>query len=244
MPIIDAHLTALRTRNSSIARQAWVLHNPPSSGISNGTLPHVPDVSIHYRCGDNVQGHYGFLPFAAFGDLIAAEARSIYVMSENSARKTQNRKNAKMADKCTSILQALFDFLVLKFPDKAIVMLRGVNVFNDFVRLAHSKQTFCSISTFCLWPAMASSNWAYFPVTNLVAKGNNFKYRAKFVWLTKSAYFVIPGHRVRIEPVSQTINILLGKISNKALTEASGKYFSYKSNRRLFWQNFTMTKNE
>jgi hypothetical protein len=26
-------------------------------------LPLVPDVAIHYRCGDNIVSHYGFLPF-------------------------------------------------------------------------------------------------------------------------------------------------------------------------------------
>jgi hypothetical protein len=35
--------------------------------VSAGTsLPLVPDAAIHYRCGDNFVGHYGFLPFRAF----------------------------------------------------------------------------------------------------------------------------------------------------------------------------------
>ncbi len=115
-----------------------------------------------------------------------------------------------MIEKCTSILQALFDFLVFKFPDKVVLMMRGANVFSDLVRLAHAKQTFCSVSTFCFWPALVSSNWAYFPVTNLIAQGSNIKYRPQFVWLTKSSYFIYPGSRVRLESTSSTINVLSG----------------------------------
>lgn len=216
-PIFNAHYeTMVNRRNFSsiVERQAWMLRLPPASGISNNSLPHVPDVSIHYRCGDNVVSHYGFLPFTAFEDLISPDAKTIYVMSESKYRKTNNYKNMRMIGKCTSILQALFEFLVFKFPDKVVLMLRGANVFSDLVRLAHAKQTFCSVSTFCFWPALVSSNWAYFPVTNLIAKGSNIKYRPHFVWLTKSSYFIYPGSRVRMEPTSHIINVLTGNLDH------------------------------
>ena len=49
-------------------------------------LPTVPEVAIHYRCGDNTVGHYGFLSFPAFTNRIPRNVSTIYVMAESSSR--------------------------------------------------------------------------------------------------------------------------------------------------------------
>jgi len=105
----------MTARNVSVLRSAWRFglrlsgeggQPPPETLYSANTsvqeamrraaVPLVPDVSIHYRCGDNVVTHYGFLPFKVYSDLIAEGARTIYVMSEHPSRKTNTRRNSMM----------------------------------------------------------------------------------------------------------------------------------------------------
>ncbi len=41
-----------------------------AENITADNLPCIPDAAIHYRCGDNVVTHYGFLPFRVSGAMI------------------------------------------------------------------------------------------------------------------------------------------------------------------------------
>jgi hypothetical protein len=51
-------------------------------------LPIIPDVTIQYRCGDNIQFSYmyGILPYTAFPSRIPANAKHIYVVSDHPTR--------------------------------------------------------------------------------------------------------------------------------------------------------------
>ena len=125
-PAYLAQLTQLKRSNISM-KHIW-RSNPGT--IPNGTLPVIPDVSIHYRCGDNVVGHYGFLPFGFFKEKILNTTRFIYVMSESSSRKTRRLQRQK----CDMILQALFDFLTIHFPTASVFIMRGDHVLSDMTR--------------------------------------------------------------------------------------------------------------
>lgn len=71
-----------------------------------------------------------------------------------------------------------------EFPSAIVAILRGNNVFDDLARLTYANTTICSVSTFCLWPAIASNRTAFFPVTKLVAKENtSFDYGDSFHWI-------------------------------------------------------------
>jgi hypothetical protein len=52
-----------------------------------------------------------------------------------------------------------------QFPDAVVVILRGFDLFEDLARLTYAKTTICSVSTFCLWPAISNDNTVYFPLT-------------------------------------------------------------------------------
>ena len=54
------------------------------------------------------------------------------------------------------------------------------------VRLAKAPVVICSVSTFCLWPAIINKGVAYFPVTRLIAAGNA-SLDLGFRWLSEPA---------------------------------------------------------
>ena len=142
------------------------------------TLPLIPTVAIHYRCGDNFQGEYGFVKFAAITSRVRDFLKSqplqeeknmlIYILAEKRNRKT----SANRAHVCDMILTALFDHVVAHFPSaKAVVLKRGGDMYVDFAMLSLASVTICSVSTFCLWPALSNPNTVYFPQTKLILEG-------------------------------------------------------------------------
>ena len=149
-------------------------HNPTID------LPAIPDVAIHYRCGDNVVGHYGYLPFRVYRRRIPKSTRLVYIMAESSTRGVKLGSTSR----CAHIFEALKTFFALEFPDTAIVVLRGQDVLDDYARLTFANITFCSVSTFCLWPAVGTDNTVYFPIAKLFARERtDFDYGSSFHWL-------------------------------------------------------------
>eukprot|EP00606_Chrysophyceae_sp_TOSAG23-5_P000548 GSChrysophyteH2.ASY1.ANO1.483.1 assembled CDS len=145
--------TALRVRISASANATF----RPASGHdfprSPEQWPAIPDATIHYRCGDNVVGQYGFLPFVAFATHIPKTAKYIYVVSESPRRK-MNKKDGRLGLgghlRCQHILASLEHFLHHAFPQSNVAILRGQSMFDDFSRLSYSRTVICSVSTFCL----------------------------------------------------------------------------------------------
>lgn len=134
-------------------------------------LPLVPNVTIQYRCGDNVgfgKTKYGLLPFSAYSTLRIPQeiAQYIYVIADSPSRNA----NHPYSHRCGVILQHLHQRLVQRFPKAVVVVKRGGDPFLDYIRIFHSKVVFCSASTFCLWPALANRHGqVYYPLTPLIA---------------------------------------------------------------------------
>jgi hypothetical protein len=142
-------------------------------------LPFIPDVSIHYRCGDNIGAGYGVLPYRAFTEKIPkGTTKTIYIMGEGKHRKTM----AKAANLCEDIVVKLFDTLVTHFPNTTVLVIRGGNITHDQLRLAFSNTTICSASTFCIWPAMINKNTVNFPLTSLIANKKAPQLNTRFFW--------------------------------------------------------------
>ncbi len=133
-------------------------------------LPLIPDVTIQYRCGDNIgfgKTRYGLLPFPAITSRIYPTAKHIYIIADSPLRSAGHPYNSR----CGIILEALFDILKSKFPNSVVIIKRGGDLFLDVARLAYSNITICSASTFCLWPALANRGSVHFPFTPLIAGG-------------------------------------------------------------------------
>ena len=200
-------------------------------------LPFVPDVSIHYRCGDNFVGNYGFLPFAAFEKYISKMNISklnlgkegsfrpmlIYVYAETRSRKVSHKQH--LAQKCDTILRGLYEHLSAIYPRDTVLVRRGDDPYADMARLAFSKLTICSISTFCLWPALAStSEHVYFPVTPIVARGNwAIKLRKGFHWMTSDAAPILGAPHEGL-PVNKLMDLLTtGSFASRPTAPLIGK---------------------
>ena len=186
---LDHHLTAVHAEET-IVRRGDLL----SLGLQIGDkLPLVPSVAIHYRCGDNFIGPYGFLPFPALKQHIGAHFNAsaataagrhpstIYVLAENRSRKTSGRKLG-LAQKCDKILLSLHQYLGEAYPHSKLLVRRGDDLYVDMARLTRAQVTICSVSTFCLWPAIANEHTSYFPRSDLVVGGKT-DVKLGFEWI-------------------------------------------------------------
>ena len=173
---------------------------------SAGPLPVVPDTAIHYRCGDNTVGHYGFLPFRAFKNLIPKDSKFIYIMSESSRRKARPDQRAR----CDIILKQLYLYVSAEFQNAHVLLMRGQDMFVDMYRLTFANVTICSVSTFCFWLALSSNGSAvHFPVSRLIAKATQPKYGANFHWITTPQ--IVSGVRSLSMSTEHLIKILKSK---------------------------------
>lgn len=215
-PVFDAHHLSMTQREpqiqQSLTHNSWKSiirdeHKVGNEKIPAGVLPMIPDVAIHYRCGDNTVGHYGFLAFTAFKRRIPTNATTIYVMAESPSRKT----NIQRTSQCNGILNALFDYLKREFLSASVVILRGADMYDDMTRLALAKTTICSVSSFCIWPAVSSTTRAYFPITRLIAKATAPEYDPDhFQWLDSFPdEVVLPGVKAKRMDTGQIVKFLL-----------------------------------
>jgi len=160
--------------------------HPNSLDKSNKEIPLIPTVAVHYRCGDNFVGEYGFLPFSIVSNRISIqnkEPKYIYILAESRNRKTGGPKR-HLAEKCDVVLTALQSHLRNYFPKSTVVLHRGSDMYTDLVRLALAPVVICSVSTFCLWPAIANTHGGavYCPRTRLVA-GADTSLNLGFTWI-------------------------------------------------------------
>jgi hypothetical protein len=180
-----------------------VLESDVSNSALGMALPFIPDVAIHYRCGDNFIGHYGFLPFSAFKLYIPAGAKTIYVLADKRGRKTAMKQHR--AAKCDAIFSALFTHLTQQFPRAAVLIRRGGDLTEDLLRLALAPTTICSVSTFCLWPALANNHTAYFPLTKLILRKDASR-DLGIKWISQPA--VVLGSPFEHLPAAHLVNLL------------------------------------
>lgn len=191
----------------------------PSTDLTNASpqefLPIVPDVTIQYRCGDNIQFSYmyGILPYTAFASRIPKDSKYIYVLSDHPSR----AMHALYTSRCEVILKGLFDYLQEKNPSSIIVIKRGGDLFLDYVRLAFSKIIICSASTYCFWPALANiknGGVVHFPLSSLIAGADDINVAPKvfgknFNWINETN--ILSDFR-KIKPWQKIVEILNGKI--------------------------------
>lgn len=204
---------SLRAKAPSLDQLFWKSKLRSPYLLDPSSLPDIPEVSIHYRCGDNTIKSYGFLSFPAFRNRIPSNVSTIYVLAESPSRRVAVRE-----DHCPSILSSLLDYLAEQFPSTSIGVFRGGDVGHDFARLALSKIVICSVSTFCFYAALASIETAYLPVTPLFAKSRKPIYAPNVRWLDR-----FPDE-----------SILLGKHSLALKKSDIDFYLRYPGKRRRF----------
>lgn len=186
-PAIEYHFAA----HKSIATKGTVLsEHDLSSAPRNTFLPIVPDVLIQYRCGDTVPSkYYGFLKFTALINIVPADSKFIYIRSDSPFR-AKVMGSHTFSTKCAPIIRELFVTLKNKFPKATVIATMGGDPFLDYYRIYKAKIIICSVSTFCLWPAIASLGRVYYPSSVVVAAGTNPDLGSNFTWLPGSSVII------------------------------------------------------
>eukprot|EP01038_Epipyxis_sp_PR26KG_P008204 gene8204-11099_t len=152
-------------------------------------LPFIPNVTIQYRCGDNIgfgKTRYGLIPFSAYNynRIPLKTSQFIYIIADSPTRQSYHA----YSHRCEIILHRLQLHLIKLFPKSTIVIKRGGDPFLDYARLVYSNVTICSASTFCLWPALSNNDGqVYFPLTPLVARSYSnetaMAFKPNFHWI-------------------------------------------------------------
>ena len=157
--------------------------------------------------------------FKAFKSVIPPGAKNIYVMAESPRRKI----TWDSPTRCHAIFKALFDYLKRHFPSANVIIMRGQSVFADLARLTYARTVVCSVSTFCLWPSVASGGpkgsstagtKAYFPRSQLLAKNKRAilgsqptmdQHANGFNWLPP---LHVDGRQAKSMPIPKLVKIL------------------------------------
>ena len=122
-------------------------------------LPIWPDVSIHFRCSDNLfWDRMGLTPFRYILSAIPNDAKYIFIATEST-------KDANMFHICSPVLQELVKLIQQQVPLARVVVRAGGNeaaLFIVLAQLIYSPVAICSASTFCFHVAAARNQGTLF----------------------------------------------------------------------------------
>jgi len=170
---IAQYLGSVDTREGTVLNNATdLLHPGPALSLP---LPLIPDTTIHYRCGDNLDAEkagmpgHGLLAFPQILRRVPPASRSVYILSESPGRFGKPDHNAQ---RCSTVLRWLFDALVEQLPGATIVLKRGGDAFLDLARIAYANTTIASSSTFAFFPALASNGTVFLPTSAIFPPAN------------------------------------------------------------------------
>lgn len=144
-PAIDAYVKA-----ADAERTGTVLNREidRTTAMLDEFLPLVPNVTIQYRCGDNVgfgKTKYGLLPFAAYKPpRIPTEiAKYIYIIADSPQRSAHHAYSSR----CETILNKLYAYLTVEVRNtsKYSVVLACFSVCLLCLLLTNSLACFCGV---------------------------------------------------------------------------------------------------
>jgi hypothetical protein len=131
----------------------------------------IDDAQIHFRCGDLMMSNhpsFGFMKFSAFSKRIFNDTKSIGIVTQpfelnnGEQSRKEDAGKTKMA-RCKEIVMLLQEHLAEKFPDARIRIHNGGNetIALTYARMIMAKQTFSPISSFSVFPALATFGKGY-----------------------------------------------------------------------------------
>ena len=118
----------------------------PVTSSSILELPLLPEVTIHFRCSDNIhQRGYGLLPFYIYLRYIPRNTSTIYIITESKHRKPTNPNANTNGKICNEVLDSLYEFMKRQYSNSYILIIRGSEIVLDFMRIASANITICSV---------------------------------------------------------------------------------------------------
>mmetsp|Transcript_1786 Transcript_1786/g.2626 ORF Transcript_1786/g.2626 Transcript_1786/m.2626 type:complete len:447 (+) Transcript_1786:171-1511(+) len=131
----------------------------------------IDDVAIHFRCGDVLgidTDTYGFIRFDSYRNNISPDASTIGIITQSFDGKENREQDRQFVIFCQELVGSLVTYIQGHFP-KAIVSVRNVQETPAlaYARLVLANQTFAGMSTFSIFPAIASFGTSYIQTTRL-----------------------------------------------------------------------------
>ena len=124
----------------------------------------MDDVTIHLRCGDILKyGHhveYGYPKYETYKEMLGS-FHSIGIATGSFDPTKARQKDAPHIATCFKLVQDMVHYFQENFPH-AEVSIRSNDTTDEAIsRMVHSKQVWCNPSTFCVFPAIATTGRAY-----------------------------------------------------------------------------------
>lgn len=151
--------------NSSYSNKARMTDIPDLydslSAMEREQLPFYPDVTIHYRCSDNIFFNtMGLLQFHDIIDNIPSTAKYIFILTDDEIHTGRMNSEGRLprfiidavVQLCRPVLDALAHDIQKAFPSAHVVVRRGGNgemFFEILSMMMYSSTVICSTSTFC-----------------------------------------------------------------------------------------------
>jgi len=129
------------------------------------------DAVIHFRCGDIMGGvshpSFGFMKFTAYKKWLSPEAKSIGIVTNPFSTDAQHRGKGSgsqiIFDRCRTVVGRLKTYLEHVFPTAKVSVRNDDDetIVTSYVRLIMGNQTFASISSFGVFPVVATFGAGY-----------------------------------------------------------------------------------
>lgn len=145
-----------------------------NSSVDNALYSDVEldDVAIHFRCGDVVKGFnsetYGVVHYDSYREHISPHATSIGIITPSFNESSLRRRDQGTTRICKVLVTGLVEYLQHAFPLSKISIRNGPEetLALAYARLVMANQTFCSPSTFSIFPSIASFGTSYIQRAN------------------------------------------------------------------------------
>jgi hypothetical protein len=129
----------------------------------------LDDAVLHFRGGDLFNSNhpgFGFMKFSAFSKHISPDTKSIGIVTQpfdSGGQQRQGDSSSQKQQRHRLVVMALVDFLKEKFPQARITIHNGRNetIALAYARMIMADQTMAGISSFGVFPSLASFGTGY-----------------------------------------------------------------------------------
>lgn len=138
---------------------------------------------------------FGFMKFSGYTKYISKEARSIGIVTQPFDKHTQERKfdaNGVKRQRCRIVVLSLVDYIRERFPNASINIHNGPNetIALAYARMVMANQTIIGISSFGVFPGVATFGTGYIKKPDFPKAPNKFLIQPRIDELTSNVVLI------------------------------------------------------
>lgn len=151
----------------------YTMQLPNPSRDSRPLYPGIEldDVVLHFRCGDLIESNhpsFGFMKFESYSRHLLPNVTSIGIVTQplngdGTAQLRLRDRGKRRRERCIIVVHAFVEHLQTHFPAARVSIRNNANetIALTFARMIMAKQTVVGITTFGVFPAVATFGMAY-----------------------------------------------------------------------------------